>query len=154
MNFISAQEFVKHKLEYLLTKYTNIGVIYTYDKYESEHKIQISPSSFLNSEEWKKECIIIFKESYQQFPSELISFIDTDEYLIQYEDLLYKKQGIAYLFHNPSRADIGHKHKELSMPFIQTNGLSIIPVAQSSIKITASTLWQEGRPSNLYASAA
>jgi hypothetical protein len=130
----SVQQFIIDKIMGLVQSYPHIKMLYTYDEYENEHSVQVSPSDFLHSKEWRAEYPIIFKQGYSAFPNEAIGFLGEDSDIITYEKLIFQKQGVGFLSEKPTKAIITNQQKLLTLPFTQPVSKTSIPIIQNSIK--------------------
>jgi len=93
---MNAIEFIKERIDRLVTRFTNIRCRYEHDLFSNTHLIEVLPAEVYNNDESYAEAEVdIISEFIELFPYESICFV-TDDALTPIQEAQYIKSGTAY----------------------------------------------------------
>ncbi len=91
-------EFIKAKLNMLVSLFPTINCAYEFDSFDNTHTVEVSPSDFYNNTSFCKNLTDIDKEFILKFPFEGLFFID-DKDLMPIKNVNFEIRGKEYELH-------------------------------------------------------
>ena len=93
---MTAIEFVKSKIDELVSRISYVNCRYEYDSISNTHLIEVIPNSVYKSDvDYQQAETSVIDEFINRFPYENVCFI-TDDSLVEIQNPIYEKQGITY----------------------------------------------------------
>ncbi len=102
---MTAQEYIVEQIKTLVMLFPSIRCRYEFDFGSDTHFIEVTPSTFFDSDErFKTAETDLALEFIEQYPLEGICFISDNDALIQIESPTFESEGSEYAFRSPNAA--------------------------------------------------
>ncbi len=85
MNTTIGGDYIKLKIKYFISSHPEAQISYEFDKDDNAHLIKFSPAELRCDDDFKSWASSIIREAANEFPVELVVFLDNREDVIKQE---------------------------------------------------------------------